>query len=64
MLRSGSEEFAKGARGDVTVLQGESVRINSIWAKVEYPALQSNPAVTSITAVNPETGSSVRLWSR
>lgn len=55
--RKASEEFAKGARGDVIVLQvDEGVRLGSIWAKVEYPALISNPNVTSITALNPRTG--------
>jgi filamentous hemagglutinin len=59
-----AEEFANGASGDVTVLQEESVRVNSIWAQVEYPALTSNPSVMSITAVDPQTGAHTLLWSR
>lgn len=62
--RQASAQFAQGARGDVTVLQGDAVRIKSVWAQVEHPALQANPAVTSITPVNPATGSQVLLWSR
>jgi len=62
--RRASEEFAAGARGSIRVLQTEMVRVNSIWAEVEFPALKANPNVTSITAVNPETGTEVLLWSR
>jgi len=39
--RQASAEFATGASGDVVVLQQESVRISSVWAEVEYPALRS-----------------------
>lgn len=53
-----------GASGNVRVLQTDAVRVNSIWAEVEFPALTSNPNVTSITAVNPETGIEVLPWSR
>ena len=50
--------------GDVTVLQGNVLRINSIWAQTEFPALTANADVTSITAVNPITGARILLWSR
>lgn len=59
-----SAAFARGAQGNVTVLQETAVRTNSVWAQVEYPALTANPHVTSITAVNPVTGSSNVLWTR
>jgi hypothetical protein len=62
--RSASREFAAGARGNVRVLQDDAVRVRSIWAQVEYPALTANPRVTSITAVNPRTGVTKVLWSR
>lgn len=62
--RSASADFAAGARGNVRVLQADAVRINSVWAEVEFPALRSNPNVTSITAVNPSTGAETILWSR
>ena len=45
------------------MLQGNSVRVNSVWAEVEYPALTSNPNVTSITAIDLETGGAFLLWS-
>lgn len=59
-----SAEFARGASGDVRVLQESAVRTRSVWGRVEFPALQANPNVTSITAVDPRTGSAVLLWSR
>ncbi len=62
--RQASAEFAQGASGNVTVLQDTTVRVNSVWAEVEYPALTSNPNVTSITAINPETRTSTVLWKR
>lgn len=62
--RSASAGFAAGASGNVRVLQTDAVRVNSIWAEVEFPALIANPNVTSLTAVNPETGIEVLLWHR
>ena len=62
--RRASGEFASGASGGVRVLQKDAVRINSVWAEVEFPALKANSKVTSITAVNPETGEETLLWSR
>jgi RHS repeat-associated protein len=58
-----SAEFAAGARGDVVVLQENSVRVNSTWSR-EYGILTRNSNVTSITAVNPQTGESTVLWTR
>jgi len=64
--RAGTAEaaFARGAQGNVTVLQESAVRINSVWAEVEYPALTANPNVTSITAVDPASGNTTLLWRR
>jgi uncharacterized protein RhaS with RHS repeats len=62
--RQASADFASGAQGNVTVLQGDSIRVSSIWAQDEYPALIANPNVTSITAVDPQTGATTLLWSR
>ncbi|MBK8012201.1 MAG: hypothetical protein IPK13_12705 [Deltaproteobacteria bacterium] len=62
--RNASAEFAAGARGSVRVLQSDAVRVNSVWAEVEFPALRANPSVTSITAVNPGTGAETLLWTR
>ena len=62
--RQASADSASGASGNVRVLQGADVRIGSVWAEVEYPALVSNPNVTSITSINPATGEQVVLWTR
>ena len=59
-----SVDFARGASGNVTVLQESAVRISSIWKEFEYPALIANSNVTSITVVNPVTGDEFLLWSR
>ena len=62
--KNASAEFAAGARGNVRVLQSDSVRLGNVWAEIEFPALKANPNVTSITAVNPNNGAEVRLWSK
>jgi RHS repeat-associated protein len=59
-----SGEFARGARGDIIVLQEDLVRVDSIWAEIEFPALKSNPNVTSITHIDPRTGATNLLWAR
>jgi filamentous hemagglutinin len=56
--------FAQGARGNVTVLQGDVLRVDSMWGNTEYPALISNPNVSSITAVDPQTGATNVIWTR
>jgi hypothetical protein len=61
--RAASESFARGASGNVRVLLGDS-RPDSIWNTVELPTLQANPAVSSISAIDPVSGSSTLLWSR
>ena len=62
--RSVSAQFAGGASGDVRVLQGPTVRVNSVWAQVEFPALKANPKVTSVTAIDPVTGRTTLIWRR
>ncbi|WP_430868278.1 hypothetical protein [Demequina aurantiaca] len=57
-----SAHYAAGARGDVTVVLGNSVRPNSIWESIEFPRLQSNPLITSISAVDAITGTVKQLW--
>jgi len=59
-----SLEFARGAQGDVIVLQADIIRTESIWAQAEWSALRLNPGVTSISAVDPRTGVSTLLWRR
>jgi filamentous hemagglutinin len=61
--KNASIDFAKGARGDVHVLQGNSLRIDAIW-KDEFYALASNPNVKSIASVNIETNERILLWHR
>jgi RHS repeat-associated protein len=62
--RRASEEFAAGARGNIRVLQADSIRIRSTWAEIEWNTLRNNPNVTSIRSVNSMTGEEVLLWKR
>jgi LysM repeat protein len=62
--REASYDFAAGANGNVSVIQGDAVRIDSVWAEVEFSALRVNPNVMSITAVDAKTGNEVLLWTR
>jgi len=59
-----SGNFAAGASGNVTVLQGDTLRVQSIWGQTEFDALTANPNVTSITSVNPTTGARTILWTK
>jgi hypothetical protein len=61
--REASIEFAAGARGNVRVLQGDTLRVDSIW-RLEFGALRANPSVLSIRSVHPSTGAEVILWAR
>lgn len=61
--RQASMDFATGARGNVRVLQGDALRVDSIW-RDEFRVLQANPNVNSIRAISPHSGSEVLLWSR
>jgi hypothetical protein len=58
-----SREFALSARGDVRVLLGDNVSPTGMWNRIEFDALKNNQKVTSITAINPETGVMWR-WER
>ena len=61
--RRASMDFAAGARGNVRVLQGDSLRVDAIW-RDEFKALRLNPNVKSIRAINPESGVEVVIWTR
>jgi hypothetical protein len=43
-----SQEFAATAAGEIHVFQGNVVRLESIWAKIEYQAWRVNSDVTRI----------------
>ena len=61
--RQASIDFAAGASGEVVVSRGDDLRLNAIW-RDEFSALQANPNVNSIWAINPDSGSEVLLWQR
>lgn len=61
--RQASTDFARGANGDIRVLQGDSLRIDAIFRE-EFNTLIANSKGKSVTSINPETGREVLLWSR
>jgi len=49
LWEAASADFASGATGDVQVFQAaEGVRLQSMWAQIEYPILSQNPDVNLI----------------
>ena len=59
-----SKSFAQGASGDVNAVLGSTLRPGSVWETVELPALKANPNVTSITTIDPATGSKTVIFTR
>ncbi|DAB31193.1 MAG TPA: hypothetical protein CFH79_10540, partial [Sulfurospirillum sp. UBA11407] len=59
-----SLSYAQGASGNVKVVLGEKIRPDSIWNTIELPALQQNPKVNQITAIDPKTGVETILYKR
>ena len=49
-----SERYAQGVSGEVRAVIGSEVRPAAVW-HTELVALQNNPAVTSITTIDPKT---------
>jgi hypothetical protein len=50
-----SAEYAKQVSGEVKVVLGKQLREGNVWQTKELPALKSNPDVTKIITVDPET---------
>ncbi|MEZ0049228.1 hypothetical protein ABIA30_000218 [Mycobacterium sp. MAA66] len=51
-----SRIYAENARGDVHAVIGSNLRPGNIWENVELPRLMTNPNVTRIVVVDPDTG--------
>ncbi|NNN21674.1 MAG: hypothetical protein HKL80_06700 [Acidimicrobiales bacterium] len=49
---------------EMTWSQNLEVSANSVWAKIGYSDLLANMNVTSITVINPKTGTSSLFWRR
>ena len=41
---------------------GDSLRPRNVWETAELPALESNPAVTKITTIDPVTGKATVVY--
>ena len=64
LWRKASLAFAQGARGTVRVVLGDNVRSDGVWMDIERKALEANPRVTRIVAIDPRTGSESVLFVR
>lgn len=59
-----SREYAANASGDVNAVIGQTLRPGNIWEEVELPTLLRNPAVRSITTIDPATLEERLLFER
>ena len=59
-----SRAFAEQASGDVRVIMRPPLRKGNIFETVEFPTLKKNQRVTSVVAVNPDTGETTVLLRR
>ena len=51
-----SDTYAQGVSGEVRAVVGSDLRPRNVWQTVELPRLMSNPKVTRIIQIDPETG--------
>jgi hypothetical protein len=58
-----SRKFAEGASGVARVVLGET-RPGNIWETVQLPALEANPRVTKVVAVDPSTNEERTIFER
>lgn len=59
-----SAAYADNASGTVTAIVGSKLRPGNIWQTVEIPRLISNPNVTKIIQIDPDTGLSSVIFER
>ena len=59
-----SLEMAKQASGKVRVVLGKDIRADSVWSRIEFPALVKNSNVKEIIAIDPKTGIQKTLLKR
>lgn len=59
-----SRAFAEQASGDVRVIMRPPLRKGNIFETVEFPTLKKNQRVTSVVAINPDTGEMTVLFRR
>lgn len=57
-----SARYASAARGMIRVILPDKVKSDSVWNRLELPALLTNPDVTNIIRVNPDTGEQSILY--
>jgi len=62
--RNAAEAFARGAKGDVRVVLGDTLRPGNVWETVELPALRANTSVRRIIRLDPTTGAETVIFRR
>ena len=59
-----SGAYAEQVSGKVYAVVGNKLRPGNIWENVELPRLKKNTKVTSITTIDPKTGSEKVIFRR
>lgn len=59
-----SAQYAKNASGTVRVVLGQQLRPGNVWEVAELPALQANPNVKSVIAIDPLTQQERVIFTR
>jgi hypothetical protein len=59
-----SKAYAANASGSVRAVVGDGLRVDSVWMRLELPALKANPSVTEIVTINPITGLQTVIFKR
>ncbi len=59
-----SETYAANTRGEVCAVIGPDLRPGNVWQTVELPRLMSNPNVTRIGIIDPETSAESIIFER
>lgn len=59
-----SQMYAENASGEVQGVIGSNRRPGNVWETVELPRLMENTGVTTITVIDPDTGTETIVFQR
>ena len=62
--RDASATYAKQASGEVRAIIGSDINPDGIWTTIELPTLKSNPNVSKIIIIDPETRHETIIFTR
>ncbi len=60
----GGGSYANQVSGEVKAVIGKNLRQGNVWENIELPRLKSNPNVTKITTIDPETMIETTIFTR